>query len=214
MPGSPSPMACRVRQDFRIAAAARTPGAIRLRSDVERKRLAGLGALADSRAEGLNLYDAAATARTYEHLLATAATALRAGYPVILDAAFLRRDERARAQALATRLGVPFAIVDCRAPLAVLRERLQARRGNASEADTGVLERLRSVAEPLAGDELVSVDSTACDPAVQGRAGADVAMPLQQAGRIANESESADASEMQHRAWRRDPSRQAEGDRG
>ncbi|WP_332774960.1 bifunctional aminoglycoside phosphotransferase/ATP-binding protein [Polaromonas sp.] len=132
-------------------------GAIRLRSDVERKRLFGLGMLEDSRASGLNLYGADTTTRTYEHLFGTARIALQAGYPVILDAAFLRRMERAQAFALARSLDVRFFIIDCKAPLPVLRERLLARRGDPSEADLPVLERLRTTTDPLDGDELAFV---------------------------------------------------------
>lgn len=128
--------------------------AIRLRSDVERKRLFGLAMLDDSRAKGLDLYGPDATSRTYAHLLDTARGVLRAGYPVVLDAAFLRRDERAQAHALARELAVPFFIVDCEAPLEVLRQRLLARRGDASEADVAVLERLRTAAAPLDAAEL------------------------------------------------------------
>lgn len=135
-------------------------GAIRLRSDVERKRLFGLPMLEASRARGLDLYTADATRRTYEHLQATARPLLAAGWPVILDAAFLRRDERAAARALADELRVPFAILDCRAPPEVLRERLLARRGDASEADVAVLERLQALAEPLAPEE----QSLVCPP--------------------------------------------------
>ena len=136
-------------------------GAIRLRSDVERKRLFGLGMLEDSRAKGLDLYTQDTTARTYAQLFATAQLALLAGYPVILDAAFLRRSERAQALALARELGVPFFIVDCNAPPHVLRERLLARQGDASEANVAVLDRKRNEAEPLAGEELGFVVSTA-----------------------------------------------------
>jgi uncharacterized protein len=128
-------------------------GAIRLRSDVERKRLHGLALLADSRAAGLDLYTPAATRRTYDHLHAAARLLLRAGWPVILDAAYLRRDERDAARALARELGVAFSILHCDAPAQVLRERLAARSGDASEADVAVLERLEAVAEPLATDE-------------------------------------------------------------
>jgi len=128
-------------------------GAIRIRSDVERKRLFGLGMLDDSRARGLDLYTAEATRRTYALLEAKARALLAAGWPVILDAAFLRRDERAAARALAGELQVPFAILDCQAPPDVLRERLLARRGDASEADVAVLERLAAVAEPLTNEE-------------------------------------------------------------
>lgn len=128
-------------------------GAIRLRSDVERKRLHGLGMLEDSRAKGVDLYQADTTVRIYAHLFAVARTALQAGYPVILDAAFLRRTERERAHALALALGVPFCIVACEAPLAVLRARLLARRGDASEADAAVLDRLRETAQALSARE-------------------------------------------------------------
>lgn len=132
-------------------------GAVRLRSDVERKRLFDVGELEDSRAKGLNLYDAEATSRTYAHLFEVARIALKAGYPVILDAAFLRRAERSQALKLAQALNVRFFIVVCEAPLALLRERLQARSGDASEADVAVLEQLRAVVEPLASDELAFV---------------------------------------------------------
>jgi predicted kinase len=110
--------------------------------------------LEDSRAHGLDLYTADATRRTYAQLQARARALLAAGWPVILDAAFLRRDERAAARALADELRVPFAILDCRAPPGVLRERLLARRGDASEAGVAVLERLAAVAEPLTPQEL------------------------------------------------------------
>jgi predicted kinase len=132
-------------------------GAIRLRSDVERKRLFGLRMLQDSRAAGVDLYSADATERTYAHLLETAGAALEAGWPVVLDAAFLRRAERDRARALATRMMVPFLILHCEAPMQSLRERLKARRGDASEADTAVLEKLLVLADPLSHDELGSV---------------------------------------------------------
>lgn len=136
-------------------------GAIRLRSDVERKRLFGLGMLDDSRAKGLDLYSAEAGARTYQHLLATARKLLLAGYPVILDAAFLRRGERAQALALAQELEVPFSILACEAPFPVLHARLRARREDASEADCGVLEQLRPSVEPLTTQERVFVQAPA-----------------------------------------------------
>lgn len=128
-------------------------GAIRLRSDAERKRLFGLGPLEDSRARGLDLYTPEATRQTYARLFTLARTALKAGLPVILDAAFLRRDERAQARALAHSLGVPFSILACEAPLPVLRQRVAARRGDPSEADLAVLEHLRLAAQPLDAGE-------------------------------------------------------------
>jgi aminoglycoside phosphotransferase family enzyme/predicted kinase len=124
-------------------------GAIRIRSDVERKRLFGLEALASSRGKGVEIYTADATGRTYQRLFALARIALRAGWPVILDAAFLKREERSAARALADAEGVPFAILACEAPQAVLQERLRSRRGDASEADLAVLAKLGALAEGL-----------------------------------------------------------------
>ncbi len=131
-----------------------TQRAIRLRSDVERKRLFGLRMHDDSRALGVDLYGAAAGERTYRHLLDVARMALEADLPVILDAAFLRRDERQRALAVAREHAAAFEIIVCEAPPDVLRRRLQARGGDASEADVQVLEQLRATAQPLDGDEL------------------------------------------------------------
>jgi len=128
-------------------------GAIRVRSDVERKRLFGLSALDDSREQGLDLYRPDVTDRTYARLLNLASVALRAGYTAILDAAFLMRAEREQARALALAEGVPFHILACEAPLPVLRARLLARKRDASEADVPVLERLAVMAEPLDGAE-------------------------------------------------------------
>jgi predicted kinase len=128
-------------------------GAIRLRSDVERKRMFGLAALDDSRARGrVDIYGGDATRRTYERMHALARVALQSGWPTIVDAAFLRRSERDRFAALASEVGAPFAILDCRAPLSLLRERVAARvaRGDdPSEADLVVLERLAVAVQPL-----------------------------------------------------------------
>ena len=128
-------------------------GAIRVRSDVERKRLFGLGALQSSRdlVPG-GIYDEVTTERTYSRLHAVAHVALGAGWPVVVDAAFLRRSERAQFAALAAALAVPFSIFDCRAALPLLRQRLEQRQASGadpSEADAAVLKRLRGADEPL-----------------------------------------------------------------
>jgi aminoglycoside phosphotransferase family enzyme/predicted kinase len=132
-------------------------GAIRARADVERKRLFGLGPLEPSRERVRDgIYGPDATRRTYARLHEIAQTALAAGWPTIVDAAFLRRDERAQFAALAAAAAAPFAIVDCRAPLAVLQSRVAARQaaGNdPSEADLAVLDRLAGAAVPLEAGE-------------------------------------------------------------
>ncbi|WP_428423309.1 AAA family ATPase [Methylibium sp.] len=132
-------------------------GAIRVRADVERKRLFGLAPLESSRGRAARyVYGEAATARTYARLAHAAQDALRAGYPTIIDAACLRRSERARFVELAGQLGVPFLLLDCEADFDVMRGRIQAReqRGDdASEADVAVLERLSTLREDLSAAE-------------------------------------------------------------
>jgi aminoglycoside phosphotransferase family enzyme/predicted kinase len=143
-------------------------GALRLRSDVERKRLAGLAPLEASAERAPGLYGTAATAATYGRLLELARGVLEAGWPVVVDAAFLRREERAAFAALAGEAGCPFAIVDCRAAPAVLHARIaarQARGGDPSEADAAVLEHLSRVAEPLgAAEQAAALVVDAADP--------------------------------------------------
>jgi uncharacterized protein len=132
-------------------------GAICVRSDVERKRLFGLDARASSRDHVPGgIYDSATTHRTYARLQQVADTALRAGWPVIVDAAFLRRSERASFAALASARGAPFSVLDCRAALPLLRRRIEARQAggaDASEADLAVLEKLAGVDEGLSASE-------------------------------------------------------------
>ena len=131
--------------------------AIRIRSDVERKRLSGLAPEAASRSSlGAGLYTAEATRRTYERLSALAATVLDAGWPVIADATFLERSQRDLLRGVASDRGVRFRILDFQAPEALLRERVAQRSGlggDASEATLSVLEHQLGTAAPLAGDE-------------------------------------------------------------
>jgi aminoglycoside phosphotransferase family enzyme/predicted kinase len=129
-------------------------GAIRIRSDVERKRLFGLGMLESSRANVGDIYSPEATQRTYARLLELARESLAAGYIVIVDAAFLKREERESFHALAQSLSVPFAIASLYAKEGALRERIRQRRNDASEADVAVLEKLRAMQEMLAPEEL------------------------------------------------------------
>jgi uncharacterized protein len=138
-------------------------GAIRVRSDVERKRLAGLAATADSNSEiAGGIYTDDATARTYARLAELAHAIAANGRIALVDATFLARGARDRFRALAAAIGVPFVILSFAAPEAALRERIveRARRGgDASEADLAVLARQLATQEPLAADELSSVVS-------------------------------------------------------
>ncbi|HYA21019.1 MAG TPA: AAA family ATPase [Burkholderiales bacterium] len=133
-------------------------GAIRLRSDIERKRLHGFRSQART-SSGLDagIYAPLETERTYSHLVDLARQVIAADYPAIVDAAFLARQQRERFCRLAREMAVPFVIVSCTASEAVLRERVARREReakDASEAGLAVLQRQLAVQEPLAGDEL------------------------------------------------------------
>lgn len=128
--------------------------AIRLRSDVERKRLAGLSPLARSgSAVGAGLYSDLATAATYESLARAAEGLLRAGFDVLVDATNLAAAQRATFTAVAAALGATVTWLDCSAPEHVLRERVVARRGDASEATVDVLFRQLASREALSPAE-------------------------------------------------------------
>ena len=91
-------------------------GAIRLRSDVERKRLFGVAPLERSTGHrALDLYAPDATQRTYTHLAQQAARVIEAGYTAVVDATFLKRAQRDAFRRLAVQLGVPFTILAFRA---------------------------------------------------------------------------------------------------
>ncbi|MBL8307023.1 MAG: AAA family ATPase [Rubrivivax sp.] len=129
-------------------------GAVRLRSDVERRRLEHLADVAR--------YSDAANEATYARLVLLAERLLKDGHPVILDATFLRSASRQVAWQLAKKLQVPFAILDFvnGAELDLMRRRLierAARGGDASEADIAVLEDQLKRIEPLQAEEMVVV---------------------------------------------------------
>jgi aminoglycoside phosphotransferase family enzyme/predicted kinase len=113
------------------------PGAVLLRSDEIRKRLAG--ARPTERLPG-SAYAADWNARVYAEMFALAARCLAAGRAAMLDAVFLRADERAAAKAVAAAAGVPWRPIWLQGEPAQLKARLAARRGDASDAGVAVLE--------------------------------------------------------------------------
>jgi aminoglycoside phosphotransferase family enzyme/predicted kinase len=124
--------------------------AIRVRSDVERRRLAGLSPLAPSGSppDG-RLYARGATLRTYERLRTIAGTLVDAGYDVIVDATHLDGERRGALDALAAGHRTTLAWLECTAPEAVLRRRVSARTGDPSEATVTILERQFASRMPL-----------------------------------------------------------------
>lgn len=133
-------------------------GAVRIRSDVERKRLFGLAPEQRSQPrDEARLYGSAMSRRTFARLEALATQTLAAGFAVIVDATFLHRKPRDHFGRLANSLGLPFVIIDCRASPEQLRQRLTERerhQQDASEADVTIMERQLLNAEPLTDAEL------------------------------------------------------------
>ena len=131
-------------------------GVVRVRADVERKRLFGLAPEASSAAVPGGIYTPEATERTYARLAELARVVLQAGYPVLIDATLLDAAQRARFITLAADLQVPWCILAFEAPPEVLRARITQRLqsgGDASEATLAVLERQLATARPLAAQE-------------------------------------------------------------
>jgi uncharacterized protein len=132
---------------------AQLPNCLRVSSDVERKRLAGLEPLARTGA-GLDqgIYRRAMSEHTYQRLLDCAEAILAAGRSALIDATFLRQSQRHAFATLAERLGVPFYILDFEVPEKELRlriERRAARNDDPSDAGLAVLAAQIASQEPL-----------------------------------------------------------------
>lgn len=140
---------------------ARALGAIHLRSDVERKRLAGRDEASRSgSAIAQGVYSQRASTRVYAHLEVCAEQVLAGGYTVLVDATFMRRADRKRFRSLAARLTVELRLIHCHAPMDVLRARVSRRHagGNdASEADLSVLQWQAQHAEPVLAREGINL---------------------------------------------------------
>lgn len=126
-------------------------GAICVRSDVERQRLAKTGKLSTK-----ELYTTAGIDRTYRALARRARTIIECGYPVIVDATFLKHHHRSRFLELARELGIPFVILCLHAPAGLLEARIvkrQSEASDASQATLDVLQRQREEMEALNTEE-------------------------------------------------------------
>jgi predicted kinase len=112
---------------------------------------------------GPEVYSEEFSARVYSEVLRRAGRVLESGRSVILDTTFTSRALRARARELAQEHGARFVFVECRAPAAVLRERLRSRKSGLSDAREDLLDRFLERFEPatdLPPGELVVVDTT------------------------------------------------------
>ncbi|MFZ4525600.1 MAG: AAA family ATPase [Chlorobium sp.] len=136
---------------------ARSLPCIHIRSDIERKRLAGLKPLEGSK-PNTPIYTDEMSRHTYHKLLEVAKLCLEARISVIVDATFLKAEKRKLFIELAESLNTPCRILRFFAPEKLLMERVQQRflRGNdASEADTNVLASQLEKEEALSAEENV-----------------------------------------------------------
>jgi len=122
----------------------RAPGALWLRSDLERK---AMFEVEETVRLPVSAYARDVTREVYERLIDKARIALRAGQAVLIDATFATAAERSAAAQAAAEVGVAFAGLFLEAPLETRLERIASRRDDASDADADVAR--RQAAEPL-----------------------------------------------------------------
>jgi uncharacterized protein len=139
---------------------ARKINAVHLRSDAVRKHLAGIPLLEKG---GNEIYTPEMTQKTYSRLLALGITLANQGWSVILDAKYDRQDLRAVAISQATEHKLPLHILNCTAPLEVLKERLLNRTGDIADATADLLASQIKQSEPFTDQEqsyITVVDTT------------------------------------------------------
>jgi predicted kinase len=114
------------------------PGAIHLRSDLERKSLHGVE---ETERLGPDAYTEEARGNVYTNLRRKAREVLAAGHAALADAVFDCPEERAKIEAVAAELGVAFSGLWLEAPPSKLLDRVGARKGDASDATPDVVRR-------------------------------------------------------------------------
>jgi len=111
------------------------PGAVLLRSDVERKALFGK---AETEPLPSAAYTPTTTLRVYCTIADKARRAVTAGHSAIVDAVFATQSERDGIERSAAALGVPFHGLFLVADLDTRLSRIGGRRGDASDADAAI----------------------------------------------------------------------------
>lgn len=128
-------------------------GAIRVRSDIERKRL---HRELNRQGEELELYGAEMNMRTFHRLTDLTRLLLRAGHTVVVDATFINRRTRHGFIELAQSLNIPVRIISCSCKQHLIEARLQRRNEEGldpSDADVAIMHAQRATAQPLTSDE-------------------------------------------------------------
>jgi len=139
-------------------------GAIRIRSDIERKRIFDYLPTEDTTDDiDKGIYSAQASQQTYARLQELCTQIIKSGYSVIVDAAFLKHEQRTPFQILAEELAVSYNIMEVTAPAEVLRKRITERAHDVSDANLAVLEHQLSNWQALSDSErssLITIDTT------------------------------------------------------
>lgn len=139
---------------------ARRVGGIQIRSDAVRKHLAGIPL--HQRGDE-SLYTDAMTQQTYDRLLKLGERLATQGWSVILDAKFDRVSWRQRAIDVAQTHHLPLRILQCTAPVAAIRDRLNSRTADIADATADLLPSQQAAAEPFTPAEqkyVRSIDTT------------------------------------------------------
>ncbi|WP_397543973.1 bifunctional aminoglycoside phosphotransferase/ATP-binding protein [Roseovarius salis] len=150
------------------------PGAVHLRSDIERKTLYGVDPLTALPPEA---YSAEASERVYSVLRDKAMRLLLAGHSAVLDAVFDRQDERDRVRELAERAGVPMTGLWLTAREEVLVERVSSRSGDASDADAAVVRQQLETGDTARGWTAIDAGGPASATLEQARAATGAQRP-------------------------------------
>ncbi len=113
------------------------PGALHLRTDLERKRLAGVGELERL---PVSSYTEEASQTIYQNLISQARLALSAGHSVILDGVYAREVERCALKSLAWEFGISLEAIWLEGDQSLLKSRVASRVGDASDATPDVVD--------------------------------------------------------------------------
>ena len=134
--------------------------AVRISSDVERKRLFGLfHGISKPPLQG-QMYTEEANKATYERLLDLTRTIIKDGYSVVIDATFLKAKDRSKFYQAFDKKNLPLIVIDLQVDENELRRRVHKRteeKGNVSDADTNVLEKQLHSPEPITKSEQAKV---------------------------------------------------------
>jgi predicted kinase len=146
------------------------PGAVIVRSDVERKALFGVGET-DKLPE--QAYAADATARVYGALAEKARRIVAAGHSAIVDAVFAKPEERSALAAMAQSAGLRLHGLFLTAPLTIRLARVGGRSGDASDADRKVAKMQESYDLGTLDWVRIEASGTLAETAAKARAALD-----------------------------------------